>query len=735
MKKGMTNKKIRRIIAGILMIVLTVLQSSVSMHAEAVEKIEDQAEGFIQTEGQKLVDENGKQYIIKGINFYNQMNKQPSLPPTTDHDEASFQEIAEMGFNSVRFYLNYQLFEEDNNPYVYKETGFAWIDQNIKWAKKYGIRLVLDMHITQESLWDNQEQQNRLACLHGAIAKRYAKEPTILGYGLKNEPAAQSNGKISKEENLSKIYNQCIEKIREVDHNHIIFVERVGMLSDADFSIQDDNWVYEAHMYDTIAFTHQGVYDKDESSYQYVYPTINEAAKGQYKNLQYGAWGERYSLAEAENWQQLSASVTITEDMNEKTNHMYWQLMSIRSGEATDLYLDDIQVEEYDENGTFIRTLYEDAMDSKIEMGKYITAKANTKYARSSASISYDKTQGHKNAGAMKFTGNYYSAQFYLLKDRYLNVKRGYTYKVKAWVKVENPESNTHVGFRINTGSIATDYEGAFLTKGAYTNKNYGKWGNIYKLEQASKWQTLSTSITVEDEECNVLYWQLMSVRTETDTNIQVKDLVVAEYDEHGTYVRNLYSSNFNENTSIIKRLEKNIKTQFLGAAETTNKNGSLFVAGAYNLGQFSVSDNRYLPTKTGYTYKLSAAVKVDNPGATTNVGFRINNGDVAFVGDFDKNYLEFQLQYHLNYTKKLNVPLYIGEFGTSVTTFEYNLGGEQWVRDMLSLFEEYQVNYSYHDYHGGWGGFSLYNSDYKKLPTIESRNNTLYHIFLDMLN
>ena len=43
-----------------------------------------------------------------------------------------------MGFNSVRFYLNYGLFEDDSKPYEYKESGFEWIDRNVEWAKENG---------------------------------------------------------------------------------------------------------------------------------------------------------------------------------------------------------------------------------------------------------------------------------------------------------------------------------------------------------------------------------------------------------------------------------------------------------------------------------------------------------------------------------------------------------------------------------------------------------------------
>src|SRR5574344_2189270 len=87
--------------------------------------------GFIRTQGTSFVDEKGNIFYIKGINFFNNINQNPSLPPTTDHTEDSYREISALGFNTIRFYLNYGIFEDDANPYNYKQTAWDWIDQNI----------------------------------------------------------------------------------------------------------------------------------------------------------------------------------------------------------------------------------------------------------------------------------------------------------------------------------------------------------------------------------------------------------------------------------------------------------------------------------------------------------------------------------------------------------------------------------------------------------------------------
>lgn len=109
-------------------------------------------DGFIHVDNGKIVDGKGNEIWLKGIAFGNDVWTMPTSPVLTDHDESSYKDIAEMGFNCVRFYMNYQLFEDDANPYQYKESGFEWINQNIDWAKKYNVGILLNMHVPQADI-------------------------------------------------------------------------------------------------------------------------------------------------------------------------------------------------------------------------------------------------------------------------------------------------------------------------------------------------------------------------------------------------------------------------------------------------------------------------------------------------------------------------------------------------------------------------------------------------------
>ncbi len=215
-----------------------------------------------------LVDTVGNILVLRGCGFGNKVWANVAIP-STDHSAADFATIKSMNMNVSRFYLNYLTFEEDATPYQYKESGFAWIDQNIKEASQNGIYLILNMHVPQggfqslgtgSALWSNPENQNRLIALWKAIAKRYAKSSVIAGYGLVNEPSP-----VASLNQWQQLAQNIASAIRQVDPNHVLFVERAfqvagnsSITADLNFvKINDPNTVYEFHLSDHYYYASQ----------------------------------------------------------------------------------------------------------------------------------------------------------------------------------------------------------------------------------------------------------------------------------------------------------------------------------------------------------------------------------------------------------------------------------------------------------------------------------------------
>lgn len=260
------------------------------------------AQGFLRREGTQIVDEAGNNVILRGIGTGNWLLQEGYMMQTagfygTQHEfegklKATIGEektrefydswlsnhftctdvdsMAAWGFNSVRVAMHYKWFtppveEEENGQITWIESGFQMIDTLLSWCADNHMYLILDLHAapggqgknadicdydsTKPSLWESQANQDKTVELWKKLADRYKDETWIGGYDLINEV----NWTFSEPNNapLRRLYIAITEAIREVDKNHIIFIE--GNWFANDFSgltpPWDENMVYSFHKY------------------------------------------------------------------------------------------------------------------------------------------------------------------------------------------------------------------------------------------------------------------------------------------------------------------------------------------------------------------------------------------------------------------------------------------------------------------------------------------------------
>ncbi|WP_083265053.1 glycoside hydrolase family 5 protein [Urechidicola croceus] len=94
-----------------------------------------------------------------------------------------------------------------------------------------------------------------------------------------------------------------------------------------------------------------------------------------------------------------------------------------------------------------------------------------------------------------------------------------------------------------------------------------------------------------------------------------------------------------------------------------------------------------------------------------------------------DKNYLRESIERYIRWGEQNNVPVYMGEFGTCISTFKDGKGGIKWVKDVLDIANDNQLSYTFHAYHEDT--YALYYG-IDSLPNPKFSNQKLINLFIN---
>ncbi len=253
---------------------------------------------FIGVKGRNIIDAKGNPLILKGVNLgfwlepegypfgiSNLLAARQYFDLTADligPDEArkfwkKYQDnyitaediayIKKLGFNSIRVPFDYRIFADEYFLGSYEPRGFELMDRLIGWCRKEGIGVILDMHCAPGSqagwnsddgylwpwLFEDSGEESRLQTIKiwTEIAKKYASDPTVIGYDLLGEPIHQYCDTTRLNKRLEPFYKRLVSEIRKVDKNHIIFL--AGAFWNRNFDVFgppfDDKLVYTTHLY------------------------------------------------------------------------------------------------------------------------------------------------------------------------------------------------------------------------------------------------------------------------------------------------------------------------------------------------------------------------------------------------------------------------------------------------------------------------------------------------------
>lgn len=162
-----------------------------------------QSTDYLHTDGNRLVDSEGNQVILTGINWFGLETE--SFAPHglwARNWESMLDQVKELGFNTIRLPYSNELLEPgsepnsidyDLNPDLQGLSGLEVMDKIIAGAGERDLRVILDRHRpnsrAQSELWYTSEvSEERWIADWVMLAERYAGNDTVIGADLHNEP-------------------------------------------------------------------------------------------------------------------------------------------------------------------------------------------------------------------------------------------------------------------------------------------------------------------------------------------------------------------------------------------------------------------------------------------------------------------------------------------------------------------------------------------------------------------
>ena len=180
--------------------------------------------------------------------------------------EKDFEIIAGWGLDHVRLPVDYNVMEADDG--TWKDDGFRRIEKAIAWARKNGLKLVLDLHKTagfsfdagekEEGFFSSEPCQQRFYRLWEKMAQNFTDAENV-AFELLNEVTDESF--IAS---WNSIAAECIRRLRKIAPDSLILIgsyhnNAPDALKDLD-PPADRKVIYNFHCYDPVNFTHQGAY-------------------------------------------------------------------------------------------------------------------------------------------------------------------------------------------------------------------------------------------------------------------------------------------------------------------------------------------------------------------------------------------------------------------------------------------------------------------------------------------
>jgi len=211
--------------------------------------------------------------VLHGINLAGMEFGNPTASATgssgTDYfyeSEASYSFLSSRGVKLIRIPISWERIEPALGGELNSSELMA-ISNSLDYAKKYGIKVILDLHnygvynagneVYALGMTDGSD--DKLADTWVKLSNKFKDNPALLGYGIMNEPHDLGIGKYrTAGEQWENTSQNVLTSLRNNGDNNLIFIPGYDWSSVARWSINhSDGWIkdpksnfrYEAHHY------------------------------------------------------------------------------------------------------------------------------------------------------------------------------------------------------------------------------------------------------------------------------------------------------------------------------------------------------------------------------------------------------------------------------------------------------------------------------------------------------
>lgn len=202
-----------------------------------------------------------KMGIVRGVNLGGWLSQCDYSDKRLNEfiQEEDFARIASWGLDHVRIPVDYNVLDDGR--------GYAKLDWAIEMCRKYGLKMVLDLHKTagfsfdkgeaEVGFFDSESYQERFYALWEKLARRYGSMTELLVFELLNEVTEPRFI-----DAWNRISGETIRRIRTIAPDVVILVGSYWNNSASSVkdlaAPADDKVIYNFHCYEPLTFTHQG---------------------------------------------------------------------------------------------------------------------------------------------------------------------------------------------------------------------------------------------------------------------------------------------------------------------------------------------------------------------------------------------------------------------------------------------------------------------------------------------